>query len=107
MEREVESKIISLIEDLQKRMTYLEKKIDILVNQSSDKSLHGKRNSPGTRTGGSQRYSNTRDSRFGAKNTRLGSRPSDGNRQRSEKRVFPKKNQAFKPSSKKRLDKSH
>ena len=104
MERAVESKIIFLIIDFQKRMTYLEKKIDILIKQSSERSPNGKKSSLGS--GGSQLYSSTQESCFGAKITRSEPGPSDENKRWNEGRVFPKKNQTFKPFNNKRLDKS-
>lgn len=98
MEREAEIEMMTLIKDMHKRMTYLEKKLDTLVKQSSEKS------SKARGAGGPSRYSEPRERRYGAKNVRSG--PTDENKRRQEGRVFPRKNQTYNPTVKKRVTKS-
>ena len=105
MEREDKSEIIFLIKDMQKRMSYLEKKIDILIGRSTERSSSAKRYSQTSRTyGGPQRYNNTSKSHFGTKSTRTSR--SVVRKRSNEDRGFPKENKTFNPSSKKRSDKS-
>jgi len=105
MDSEIESEIITLIKDLQTRIMYLEKKINILISQSSDRSSSPKSYSPGSHSYGKpQRYSDNRENRFGAKGVRSG-RPYDKKRS-EEGRGYPKKRKPYTPAIKKRSDKS-
>lgn len=123
MANEVEFQIISLLKDLQKRITYLEKKIDMLVGQSTERSSKVKSYSQAPRTyGGPKRYNDNRESSFGTKNAQTG-RYKDNRespfemkntqtgrsfekKRSNEGRGFPKNNKAFNPTSKKRSGKS-
>ena len=99
MGRDNEAEIISLVKDLQKRMTYLEKKIDILVQQSSEKSQNVKSYSQKSQTyGGAQRFNDKQDKRFGSKNERYGR--SFKNKQNNENRDNSKGGKFFNSISK-------
>lgn len=104
MAQEGGAEIISLIKDLQRQMAFLEKKIDMLVNQSAGGRPLGSRSysqTPRTYGGGEQRRDrDTRESRFGAKSSRP-SRPFEKNRN-DEGRGFAKKKKTFKAPSKPR-----
>jgi len=87
MAQEDESQVISLLKDLQKRMTYLEKKIDMLVGQSKEKSSSKRSYSQAPRTyGRSQRYKDKYESCFGAR-TAQSERPFE-KKQSAEDRGF-------------------
>ena len=123
MAQEVESQIVSLLRDLKRQVTYLEKKIDMLVAQptvrhSSAKSYSqeprtyegpssakGYSQGPRTYGGGPKRYNkDNRENSFGMKNAQTG-RSFEKNRS-DEGRGFPKKNKPFNPTRKKRSGKS-
>ncbi len=119
MAQEVEFQIVSLLKDLQRRITYLEKKIDMLVGQSTERPSsvksytqasrtyggpkHYKDNregSFGTKNAQTGRYKDNRESSFGTKNTQSGR--SFEKKRSNEGRGFPKNNKTFKPTGKKR-----
>lgn len=107
MAQEVESQIVSLLRDLKRQVTYLEKKIDMLVDQPTVRPSSAKSYSQAPRTygGGPKRYNkDNRENSFGMKNAQTG-RSFEKNRS-DEGRGFPKKNKPFNPTRKKRSGKS-
>ena len=94
MDQEANETIISLIKDLQKQITYLERKIDTLVAQSAGRSS-GQRNysSPSRGYGEQRRYDNSRASHYGPKPAASGhsfdkKRSEEGGRYVEKKRPF-------------------
>ena len=105
MEQESENEIISLIKDVQKRLIYLEKKIDLLSAQASEITSRGKNYGPPSKTYGKpQRFGDKRESRFGAPSTRSGR---SFKKKRGDKdQGFSKRRKPFKPASQKRSQES-
>ncbi|MBZ0165696.1 MAG: hypothetical protein K8I00_02740, partial [Candidatus Omnitrophica bacterium] len=92
MSPESEAEILTLLKDVQKRLTYLEKKIDTLVKQPSDRAASPRSYSPMSRSyAGAGRPYEKRESSFGMKKARPG-KPA-GKKRSDVGRVFPKKNQ--------------
>lgn len=100
MGTEGEAEIISLLKDLQKRMVYLEKKIDLLASPSPERPSRGKSYPSASRSYGKpQSYHEAGEGRFGAKGARPGRSFED---RRSEAgRGFPKGKKMFSPAGKK------
>ena len=67
MTQNSDSEVISLLKDLQKRMTYLEKKIDLLSGTSAGRTSKSQNHSSSYQTGGSRRYKSKHETSFGSK----------------------------------------
>jgi len=74
-QQQADSNVISLIKELQKQITYLERKIDTLIAQSAGRSSGARNYSPSSRSYGKpQRYEGSRPSSFGHKRSEEGGR---------------------------------
>ena len=101
MEQDADSKVISLIQELQKQVGYLEKKIDMLVAQSAGRSSPGKSYSSSSRNYGQhQRYGNPRGNSFESKHTSSGH--SYGKKRGDEHERYTEKKRPFRPGDKDR-----
>jgi len=118
MENDAQSEVINLLKDLHKKVGYLEKKIDLLSEGSTQRFSksrsygQGSRGQDGTRSrvdkrggrsqGGFSRYKDKHESAFGAKSEGT-AKWYDKKKGSGEKSVGPRgKRKAYKPADKKR-----
>ncbi|MGE0269385.1 MAG: hypothetical protein AB7S78_13125 [Candidatus Omnitrophota bacterium] len=100
MEQDINSEIITILKDLQKRITYMEKKIDELAARNKERSAGAKHYAPSSRTyAGQSSYKGARGNNFAAKNGQTAR--SYGKKRTEEVRRVPKKNVAYNPTIKK------
>lgn len=96
MEHQPESEIISILKDVQRRITNMEKKLEELSGQLKKRPAGVRHDSPSSRTyAGQQRYKDGRQGSYPAKNERV-IRPYAKKRVDDVKRV-PKKNVGYNP----------
>ncbi|HLF18760.1 MAG TPA: hypothetical protein VI749_07710 [Candidatus Omnitrophota bacterium] len=94
MEQQANETVITLIKELQKQITYLERKIDTLVAQSAGRQAGPKSYPPSSRSyGAHQRYENPRGSAFSHK-------------RQDEGRRYVEKKKPFRPGDKDRAARS-
>ena len=104
MEHEPNSEIISILKDVQRRITNIEKKLDDLSGQMKKRSAGVRHDSPSARTYGAQAHSkNARPGGYAGKNSQI-IRPY-GKKQNDALKRVPKKNVGYDPTSKKIYDK--
>ena len=106
MEQDADSKVIALIQELQKQVGYLEKKIDMLVAQGAGRSSTGRSYAPPSRSyGAQQRYGNPRGNSFESKHTSSGHSygKSRGDEQHTR---YVEKKRPFRPGDKDRAAKN-
>ena len=115
MDQETNDSVISLIKELQKQITYLERKIDTLVAQSANRSSGQKSFSPSSRSYGDRpRHDQSRGSSFGHKRREEGgssfghkrreegSGSSFGHKRREEGGRYVEKKRPFRPGDRDR-----